>query len=85
MDEIGRQEDSEAIMEAVNAGVQLFVTVHGYERDDLFKRPSLRSMLELGLFDRFIELSRSHGPGTVRQIKDSGGQTLLPKTRVNSV
>ncbi|MFB9761894.1 stage III sporulation protein AA [Ectobacillus funiculus] len=85
VDEIGRQEDSEAIMEAVNAGVQLFVTVHGYERDDVFKRPSLRTMLELGLFDRFIELSRSHGPGTIRRIKDSSGQTLLQKTRVNSV
>lgn len=84
VDEIGRPEDSEAIMEAVNAGVQLFMTVHGYEYNDLLKRPSLRPLVELGVFERFIELSRLKGPGTVINIKDEAGQSILPKVRVKS-
>jgi stage III sporulation protein AA len=84
VDEIGRLEDSEAIMEAVNAGVQLFITVHGYEYNDLLKRPSLRPLIELGVFERFIELSRLKGPGTVLNIKDEAGQSILSKVRVRS-
>ncbi|MFD3447780.1 stage III sporulation protein AA [Microbacteriaceae bacterium 4G12] len=84
VDEIGRAEDSEAIMEAVNAGVQLFVTVHGYEHADLLKRPSLRGLIELGVFERFIELSRANGPGTVLNIKDAAGKAVLQKARVRS-
>ncbi len=34
VDEIGRKEDSEAIMEAVHAGVQLFISAHGFSYDD---------------------------------------------------
>ena len=49
VDEIGRKEDSEAIMEAVHAGVQLFISAHGFSYDDVVKRPSLKAVLELGI------------------------------------
>ncbi|MBO9129699.1 stage III sporulation protein AA [Bacillus sp. 165] len=82
VDEIGRQEDSEAIIEAVNAGVQLFVTAHGYEYEDLFKRPSLKAIVELGIFERFVELSKTKGPGTVMNIKNKDGKEQLSKVSV---
>ncbi|MCP8967061.1 stage III sporulation protein AA [Ectobacillus ponti] len=81
VDEVGRLEDSEAILEAVHAGVQLFVTAHGHAYEDLWKRPSLRSLLEQGVFERYIELSRLHGPGTVKAIRDEQGRPL-PKESV---
>ncbi|WP_028399157.1 stage III sporulation protein AA [Ectobacillus panaciterrae] len=84
VDEVGREEDGEAIMEAVNAGVQLFITAHGYEYKDLLKRPSLRQIAELGVFERCIELSRLKGPGTVANIKDGTGRSILQKARVKS-
>jgi stage III sporulation protein AA len=85
VDEVGRAEDSESIMEAVNAGVQLFITAHGYEYNDLLKRPSLQQIVELGVFERYIELSRLKGPGTVANIKDGTGQSILRKARVKSL
>ncbi|MGM7681523.1 stage III sporulation protein AA [Cytobacillus sp. Hm23] len=82
VDEIGRVEDSEAILEAVNAGVRLFVTVHGYEWQDLKKRPSLRPILEMEVFDRFIELTRRNGPGTVSRVLNARGENIMSKVRV---
>jgi stage III sporulation protein AA len=74
VDEIGTKEDAEAVMEAVHAGVQLFVTVHGYRVTELLKRPTLKMLIESNVFDRFIELSRKDGPGTVQQILNQHGQ-----------
>ncbi len=84
VDEIGHKEDSEAIMEAVNAGVQLFVTAHGYEYGDLFKRPSLKKILELDVFERFVELSKTKGPGTIMNIKNEHGKAQLQKVSVGN-
>lgn len=84
VDEIGRIDDTEAILEAVHAGVQLFVTVHGYSAEELIKRPSLQPLLKLKVFDRFIELSRKNGPGTVHQILDREGNTLLNERSVTT-
>ncbi|WP_369902663.1 stage III sporulation protein AA [Bacillus manliponensis] len=84
VDEIGRQEDSEAIMEAVHAGVQLFISAHGYSYEDIIKRPSLQPLLKLGVFERFVELSKAKGPGTVMQIKDMYGKPLQRREKVKS-
>ncbi|MDM5189915.1 stage III sporulation protein AA [Bacillus sp. DX4.1] len=85
VDEIGRREDSEAIMEAVHAGVQLFISAHGFSYEDVIKRPSLRAIMELGVFDRFVELSKARGPGTVVQVKDIHGKPVLKQGKVPSV
>jgi stage III sporulation protein AA len=75
-DEVGREEDVEAILEAVYAGVGLFITAHGYGYEDVKKRPSLRKMIEYGVFDRVIELSKTKGPGTIVAVKTGQGQML---------
>ena len=65
VDEIGREEDSTAIMEAVNAGITLIMTTHGNNFEEVKKRPLLKQILKQQVFDRYIELSRGEGPGTV--------------------
>ncbi|ENQ3081001.1 stage III sporulation protein AA [Bacillus cereus] len=85
VDEIGRSEDSEAIMEAVHAGVQLFTSVHGQGYEDVLKRPSLRKIIELGVFERFIELSKIKGPGTIMNMKDGSGKSIRRGEKVLSV
>ncbi|MBD1378805.1 stage III sporulation protein AA [Metabacillus arenae] len=77
VDEIGREEDTAAIMECVHAGVQLFVSVHGYSIEDLYKRPTLKPLIQNKVFDRYIELSRIKGPGTVKRILNQDGANLL--------
>lgn len=82
VDEIGRTEDADAIMEAVNAGIKLIMTTHGSSLAEIRKRPSLREILDQGIFQRFIELNRSEGPGTITQILDESGKELTQKVRV---
>jgi stage III sporulation protein AA len=83
VDEIGRKEDTEAIIEAVNAGVKLMVTVHGFSFEDLLKRPSIRPLIDACTFDRYIELSRRDGPGTIKRIRDEKGRNINVKVSVN--
>ncbi|EZP76102.1 stage III sporulation protein AA [Parageobacillus genomosp. 1] len=80
VDEIGRAEDSEAILEAVNAGVCIWTTVHGRNWKDVLQRPTLRPIIEQGVFERFVELTNEFGPGTVRRITDAHGTALYERT-----
>src|SRR3954453_23950389 len=82
VDEIGRKEDSEAIMEAVNAGIKLIMTTHGQSLDEIKKRPTLKAILNEQIFQRFIILSRNHGPGTITCVTDHEGRKLHSKVRV---
>jgi stage III sporulation protein AA len=82
VDEIGRKEDAEAIMEAVHAGIKLMMTTHGNDLNDIRKRPTLKGILDQGIFQRYIVLSRKGGPGTVAQILDCQGKELNRKVRV---
>jgi stage III sporulation protein AA len=82
VDEIGRKEDSEAILEAVHAGIKLMMTVHGYDLADINRRPTLREILDQEIFQRFIVLSRKQGPGTIAHIFDANGKELSRKVSV---
>ncbi len=63
VDEIGRKEDTEAILEAVHAGICLIMTTHGDSYQDLLNRPTLKPILSEKIFERYIELTRGKGPG----------------------
>ncbi|RLQ98267.1 stage III sporulation protein AA [Falsibacillus albus] len=82
VDEIGREEDSIAIMEAVNAGITLIMTTHGSSLEEIKKRPTLKPILDAQIFNRFIELSRGKGPGTITRILDENGKSLHRKESV---
>lgn len=58
VDEIGRKEDSDALYEALNAGVGVIGTAHGSGLEQLKKRPTLRPLIESRLFDRYVLLRR---------------------------
>lgn len=70
VDEIGRQEDTRAIFEARNAGVQIIATAHGSNITEIAKRPSISSLIQQGIFTRYIILSRNRGIGTIERILD---------------
>ncbi|ALC89980.1 stage III sporulation protein AA [Bacillus sp. FJAT-18017] len=75
-DEIGRKEDSEAILEAVHAGIKIMTTVHGGSLDEVRNRPSLTMLINSHIFERFIVLGRSSGPGTIVTILDRDGNPV---------
>ncbi len=76
-DELGREEDVMAVREVLNAGVILMTSAHGKNLEDLRKRPILSQMIDMGVFERFIVLSRRRGAGTVEGVYDEHGQSLL--------
>ena len=76
---------TDSLMEAVHAGVQLFISAHGFSYEDVVRRPSLKAVLELGIFDRFVELSKARGPGTVMQVKDKYGKPVLSNRKAEGV
>jgi stage III sporulation protein AA len=77
VDEIGRKEDSEAIMEAIHSGVKIITTVHGNKLEDVMDRPTLRSLLNMSVFTRCIELTRGFQPGKVKRIRDGSGKDVV--------
>ena len=79
VDEIGRKEDTEAILEAVHAGIRLIMTTHGETLEELVQRPILKEIIGQKVFERFIELSKSQGPGTIVSLKDREGRPLFRK------
>ncbi|MCA1320577.1 stage III sporulation protein AA [Bacillus tianshenii] len=76
VDEIGRMEDSEATMEAVNAGVGLLMSVHAFSYEDLIMRPTLREIISIRAVKRFVELSRHKGPGSIKRILNEAGEEI---------
>ncbi|OKO91175.1 stage III sporulation protein AA [Geobacillus proteiniphilus] len=83
VDEIGREEDSEAVLEAANAGVSVWTTVHGRNIQDVWQRPTLGPVMEQKVFERFIELTNIPHPGSIRRILDAGGTVLYERAVVH--
>jgi stage III sporulation protein AA len=68
VDEIGREEDSRAIQEAVYAGIHLIATAHGHSLKDIEQRPTLAPLFAEQVFSTILVLSRRRGPCTVEQV-----------------
>lgn len=58
-DEIGTEQDIEAIQYAVNAGVKIIATAHGKNIDDLKKRKKLYELIENKTFETIIFLDKN--------------------------
>lgn len=58
VDEIGKQDDVDALMEAVFAGVTIICTVHGSSVKELKKRPSMKTLFDHKVFKRMIMLQK---------------------------
>lgn len=76
IDEIGRKEDCDAIMEAIHAGIKLIMTTHGNSLLEVQNRPILKPLIDTGIFHRYIELTRGDGPGTITSIKNERGMNI---------
>lgn len=75
-DEIGRPEDGHAVLEALQAGVNVITSAHGFSMQDVRNRPVLRQLYEMGAFTRYVVLSRRRGPCTVEGVYDRRGEPV---------
>ena len=69
-DEIGSEEDALALRQAASCGCSVLATVHGASLEEIRGKPSLGSLFQEGLFERYILLGREGTGG--RQV----GQVL---------
>nr|WP_242862447.1 stage III sporulation protein AA [Clostridium massiliamazoniense] len=67
-DEIGTNKDIEALIMAYNSGVNVIVTIHGNEVEDIYKRPVFKDILDNKMIKKIIVLSNKDGIGTVESI-----------------
>lgn len=77
VDEIGKEKDVQAIMEAIHAGVSIICTAHGFNLQDIQQRPSFQALFQHKVFTRFLMLQR--GPVGNRKVilLDHTGEVLL--------
>lgn len=69
-DEIGTHKDVESIVFALNSGVSVITTIHGYNENDLYRRKVFKEILDNFVFERAVILSNKNGPGTIEYIYD---------------
>lgn len=67
-DEIGGGEDIYALTRALNAGIKIITSVHGYGRQDILNKPSLRNLIIGNFFEKIVVLSRNEGAGTIEEV-----------------
>lgn len=75
VDEIGGQQDVDAIFGVVNCGCRLLATAHGYSIDDVRGRIGIRRLVENRIFERYIVLG-GETAGQVTDIFDGQGNRL---------
>jgi len=69
-DEIGTKQDMESILMALNSGISLITTIHGFGIEDLYKRLVFKDIVDNYVFTRGIVLSNKRGIGTIEYIYD---------------
>lgn len=67
-DELGQEEDIDAVNYAINCGVTVFASVHCDTIDNFLKKPNFEKIIKNKLFQRYLLLSMKNGPGTLEGI-----------------
>lgn len=70
-DEIDIDNDLQSIIDATNSGVEVLATIHSNNITELKTKRGFDKVLENKVFDRYVVLSDSEGPGTLTHIYDS--------------
>jgi stage III sporulation protein AA len=65
VDELGGEQDARAVESILNAGVKILCTAHGRDVEDVKKNPSLASVMQKNIFERFVVLDKPRGGGVV--------------------
>ncbi len=67
-DEIGTDEETERMMEAMNAGVPILATAHARDEEELFNRPQVKRLMDAGAISRIVLLKGAKAPGKIERV-----------------
>jgi len=76
VDEIGRPEDAEAVLDALHAGIAVIATAHGRDVEEVAGRPSLAPLFAGRVFARFVTLAPGGPTGTILDVRDRDGRRV---------
>ena len=76
VDEIGSEEELEAMCYGMNCGCSILATAHGSSLEELQKKFVFQQAKEKQLFQRYVILSNRCGAGTIEDIYDQNGQFI---------
>ena len=63
-DEIGQEEDIDAIIYAITSGISVLATTHADSMETFLKKPLFQRVIKDKVFKRYVLLSKRNGPGT---------------------
>ena len=66
LDEIGSAAEAEALLSAVNTGVDFIATAHGSEFEEVLKRPNIKRLIDAGVFKKAVILEGKTNPTKVK-------------------
>lgn len=69
-DEIGTEKDIESILLAMNSGVNVVTSIHGFGVEDFLNKKVFYNAIENRVFKRAIVLSNRNGVGTIEDVYD---------------
>ncbi len=67
-DEIGSKEETERMLEAMNAGVPVLATAHARNEEELFSRPQIKRLMDAGAIAKIVLLKGAKAPGRVYKV-----------------
>ncbi len=76
-DEIGTKKDIESVIMALNCGINLITSMHGYGVEDMKERFIFKDILDNKVFSRAIILSNRNGIGTLEYVYDIKNNGLI--------
>ena len=79
-DELGQEEDIEAIRYASSCGVKILASTHADSMETFCKKPLFSQIIKEKIFKRYVLLSKRNGPGTFEGIYDENFARLFMPT-----
>ena len=81
VDEIGAQEEVEAMKYAMHCGVKMLATVHGKSMEEIRSKPLFDQLVKEHCFERYIVLQNKNHIGEVAGIYDDRGSVIYREGR----
>lgn len=78
-DELGREEDVQAVLDAARCGVSVLASAHADGLEDMLRRPVLQRLFDAGVFERYVHLGFH---GSVLSVWDERGRRIEGKERL---
>ena len=76
VDELGEQEEIEALRHAMCCGSKILVTIHADSMEELQKKEKIAPFLKEKAFERYILLDSSRNAGSINKILDGDGKNV---------